>query len=813
MPQADWSEIEALFDAAWELPEAEREAWLAAQEAPADVVAAVRRLFVAAAEAGEFLETRGAGEAPPPVLSPGERVGAWRVLAPLGRGGMGEVHAVERDDGQFAQPAALKLLNAADTDAALRFQHERQLLARLEHPGIARLIDGGLHGGRPWLVMERIDGDRIDAWCEARGLDLAGRLRLLLQAAEALMHAHARGVLHRDVSPANLLVDHDGRVRLIDFGIAGALGDEAGGSAALNFDYAAPELAGGQVDAGADAYGLAALAYRLASGRPPRETAGLPTPAALARLFAGPPPRLRDTGAGARWQRDGRERALFADLDAILAQALHPDPARRYAGVERFADDLRRALARDALAARSGERWHAPARWLRRHRGPVAAAVLVVATLAGGLGVALSQAREARLQRDNALAEQARLEAVRQAVYLMFRSAGEQGGDVSAGEVLNGAARRIEDEFARAPDAGAPVLHALGELYFLLNDYEAAEPLLRRLADADPAKVDAGHIAAGRYDLAQVRLRRGDADEARTLLAQAQAFWVSDPERWRSRLVDSRLLEAQLLAGTGDGEAALALLRAALAERIAISGAGHPETGVFHNNLGVALFRAGRLDEARDAFAAASKVWEAAGLAQQPDALNTLNNWGAVEVAAGRPAAAEPLFAQAVAIRRAHYGPSAATAALLNNTGKLALQNGEPARALPLLRDAAAMGERYAGAGSLHHVSALAGVAEAELALGEPDAAETTAGIALSAAKQTLGERHPGVGVAALALARVRAAQGDRAGAEDLLAQVEAIAAAAGAAGARLQQQAQSLRAAWSAPAPGPAPGTATPSP
>jgi len=816
----DWQRVEALFDAAWELPAGERERWIMAQDDTAAVRAQAWALLGAAAAASlaEFLEPTTQQDQPlPDRLRAGERAGAWRVLRNLGRGGMGEVYEVERDDGQFVQRAALKVIAHADAGAWQAFHNERQILAHLDHPGIARLIDGSLlEGGTPFMVMEYVDGVPIDTWCEAHDASLAQRVALVQQACEALAHAHAKLVVHHDLKPSNLLVDAQGRVRLIDFGIARLAGQRLqAGDAALSQDYAAPEQAtGGDTTTATDIHGLAGVLYRLVSGRAPRNTAGLTPVVALARIVGTSPLPLAQVTDPARWRGTGAERALFADLEAILAKALAGDPTQRYASAEQFCAELQRALVRGPVEARRGQRGHRLARQLFRYRWTAAAATVVVLSLAIGLGVAVVQARDAALQRDQALSEQARLEAVQQALFLMFRSAGElKGGDATAADVLGNAAQRVQDEFARDPGGAAPILHALGELNFLLTDYEAAAPLLERLADSDQARVDPALIAAGRYDLAQVRFRQGDADGARRRLAQAQAFWASDPAKWQTRMVDSRLLEAQLIKAGGDIDRAIALLREGLQRRIALSGAQHRETGVFHNNLGVALFAVGQMDEARASFEAARRVWQATGLEQTPDALNTLNNWGAVEIASGQPAVAEPLLRDAVDLRRRYYGPSAATAALLSNYGKLLLLGGKPDQALPVLREAAAMGAQFAGHGSLHHVAALSGQSEAERSLARIVEAERSAATALAAAVETLGPDHPGTAMASLAMAAVRGDQARSEQARVLVLDAERIAAAAGPGGARISAQAATLRDRYRLAANRPAPGTAKPSP
>ncbi len=816
----EWLRVEALFDAAWEQPVDERIDWLASSGESAEVVARVMALIQAAADSGDFLEDAGAV----PIdrhavgLAAGCRIGAWRIEQLIGRGGMGEVYAVERDDGQFAQRAALKVIAHSRSALWGRFQSERQILANLDHPDIARLIDGGLlDDGRPYMVMEFVDGKPIDRYCDAHALDLPGRVGLIIQACDALAHAHGQLVVHSDLKPSNLLVGGDGRVRLIDFGVAHLVDNADPGhrSVALSPDYAAPEQLGhGAVSVATDTYGLAAILYRLVAGVPPRQVADRPATIALASILSSDPVRLADSANARAWCKTAAGTALIDDLDAILRKGLHRDARHRYATAHAFRVDLVAACERGVVDARRDDHRHVVRRTLYRHRRAVAVGAVIVASLSMGLGMAMWQAGEANRQRDESLREQARLEAVRQSIFHMFRSAGElRGGEATAADVLDNAARRIEDEFARDPARGAPILHALGELYFLITDYEAAAPLLRRLAETDPTVVDPALIAAGRYDLAQVMFRQGDTGYATELLGHAQGFWQRDPTRWESRLVDSRLLEAQLLRTHGDVEAAIALLRKARDRRLAISGDAHRDTGIFHNNLGVALFGIGELEQAREAFRAATAVWSRAGLEQSPDALNTLNNWGAVEVADGQIDAAETLLREATVLRRRYYGPSAATAALLGNYGKLLLQSGRAGEALPILREAAGMGSQYAGHGSVHHISALSGVAEAELAQADVAQAERSAETALTAAVDTLGIDHPATGIASLALARIRAEQQRPADALRLLDEADRIANAAGASGARLSAHAASIRASYALQAADSALGTATPSP
>jgi non-specific serine/threonine protein kinase/serine/threonine-protein kinase len=410
----------------------------------------------------------------------------------------------------------------------------------------------------------------------------------------------------------------------------------------------------------------------------------------------------------------------------------------------------------------------------------LAAAAAVLVTLLGGLATTLWQAREALAARDRMLAEEARSESVRQSLYLLLAESAEVVGDGSDRRaVLAKAAARLQGRLAREPQSAA-VLYALGELFFYLGDYEGAIANLR-LVTAAGNRVDPATLATARFDLAQALVRNGAPAEAPTLLAAAQKFWAGDPVKWRGKLIDSRVVEALLLRER-DPRAALALIKAALVEQELNFGRNTHQTGVFYNNIGVGRQAIGDLPGARAALQQAQGIWQAIGEADSPDALNTANNLASIAVLGGDLAGAEPLFAEAVRIRRSVYGPSAGTAALLNNLGKVRLKLGRPAEAAALLRESAAMGDRYAGSASQLHVSALAGLSEAEIAGGNVVAGLATARRAVAAAATSPQlVQH----LAAIALGRGLAANGNKAAALRVLTPVSA--AAAGVAAAQLQ--------------------------
>lgn len=791
----NWARIEAVLDDALDLDPGERAALMRARlgDEPALEREALS-LLAAMEQSGEFLSPEAASPHRAGA-SKGTRFGPWKVSGIMGAGGMGEVFRVERADGEYDQLAALKLMRPLPAAYLSRFHVERQILAGLDHPGIARLIDGGVtRDGRPYMVMDFVEGASIDVWCRDRRMNPVRRVELIIEVCEAISHAHAKLVVHRDIKPSNILVTAEGRTRLIDFGVARIMTAPASAQTEtpISVEYAAPELLEGtQATVMTDVYGIAATLFELLAGRVPVDVTGLPVAVAVRRIAETPADRLR-----AVMPRHLLSSALANDLDAVLAKALRKEPRERYLTVEAFASDLRRALEGHPVTARDGEHGYAARRFIRRRRWPLAGAAAIALSLSAGLGAALVEAERADRQRDAAVLEQSRLAAVQQYLFFLLRSAADMGGpEADVSQILDRAAEEVLGQFETDPVRGGPVIRMLGELFFYMNDYDAAEPLLMRLIEAPG--VDAQLTAAAAYDLAQIKLRRSDQESAASYLARAQAFWSADPVRWRSELVDSRLVEARLLRDRGQVEAAVQLLQDNIAERIAISGPHHREAGVYYNDLGVMLSAAGRLEDAIPAFRSALEVWRVSALDMGPDALNTLNNLAAMEVLSGRPEAAEPLFRQAVEVRRRLYGPSAATAALLNNHGKTLLQLSRAPEAVELLEESVAMARAHVGTGSLHYASAMAGLSEAYLALGDAQRASGISETGLEEVSGQLGPRHPASAVIAVSLGRVRAAQGRTAEAGQLLDDAESALSVLGAGAASQIRAIEQIRIAY----------------
>lgn len=420
--KARWQRLNPLLDELLDMEAGPRAARLAALHAlEPELAAELEALLARDAElaGNDFLATTALAALDGPPLAPGQTVGAYTLEREIGRGGMGSVWLARRTDGRYEGQVAIKFLSTGllgHGDAG-RFAREGQILARLAHPHIARLIDAGVaqegSASQPYLVLEYVDGQPIDRYCEQQRLDTTQRVQLFLDVLAAVAHAHNRLILHRDLKPSNILVDQAGQVKLLDFGIAKLLGDatqaETGAAPteltqragrAFTPQFAAPEqLQGGDVTTATDVYALGVLLYLLLSGGKHPTTGATLQGAALERMRAvieEEPKRLSDQlRAG-----DPRgARALRGDLDTIVAKALKKAPAERYANAAALADDLRRWLAHEPIAARPDSRAYRLAKFLRRHRLGVAAGGVATLSLTVGIGLALWKAQEAQAQR------------------------------------------------------------------------------------------------------------------------------------------------------------------------------------------------------------------------------------------------------------------------------------------------------------------------------------------------------------------------------------------------------------------------------
>jgi serine/threonine-protein kinase len=491
-----WRRLEEHFDAALALPREERAAFVARACADdPELAAELQSLLTASDSAAGFLEHRdgsatasGGGDA---LLAAGTRIGAWRIVRLIGHGGMGEVYEAQRADGQFEQRAALKLTRGEVAKLLDRFNAERQILARLDHAGIARLLDGGVApDGRPFAVMEYVEGAAITQYCASTRASLRQRLELFGQVCDAVAYAHGHLIVHRDIKPANVLVGRDGRTRLLDFGIAKPLdaGVWPGGeeqsvtTTLLTPDYAAPEqLSGEPVTTATDVYALGILLFELLAGERPWVTRGQPLAQVLANVLEKAAPRASDTAARVA-DPPVPPRTLHGDLDAIIAKCLRREPQHRYATVNALKLDIERSLQGDPVSARGDARLYVLGRFLRRYRWATAAVAALIATLSVGITTAMLQAERANREATRATATKDFLIKVFQASdprLLRDRPPGE----ITAKELLDASVSGIEKEFAADPATQLELLSVASEIYGYWADEPRFLELLKKRTD------------------------------------------------------------------------------------------------------------------------------------------------------------------------------------------------------------------------------------------------------------------------------------------------------------------------------------------
>jgi Tfp pilus assembly protein PilF len=540
MHDDNWRRAKELFCAALELEPSERERFFAAQFESIEVIAEARSLLATYLESPDFLEGVTASllddESDTVPALAGRRAGAWRLTREIGHGGMGVVWEAQRDDGQFEQRAAIKLLRASlfsDRDQR-RFREERQILASLNHPCIARLLDGGmLEDGSPYLVMEYVDGEPIDLWCNRNRLDLRQRIELCLEVCAAVEYAHSQLIIHRDLKPANIFVTRDGSLKLLDFGIAMLIAQDEDphdtATRLLTPECASPEqVRGERMSTATDVFALGVLFYKLFTGRHPFVENEANSLAAL-QAVCEREPRLPSSAAGA-WRRE-----LRGEMDAVVLQALRKNPADRYLTVQALAADLRAWLEGRAVSAVRQSWWRRSVKLIRRYKVQSAAIALAAASLLAGMIATSIEARHARQSEHEALAQKDHAQiaqhaaqadrdraiAAQQAAIAAERAAAEDRNranteamtarsindflendllaqanpsdqnsangnpdpDLKVRTALDRAAERIHGKFSGQPLVEASIRQTIGETYIGLDLFQQGQPQLERVVE------------------------------------------------------------------------------------------------------------------------------------------------------------------------------------------------------------------------------------------------------------------------------------------------------------------------------------------
>lgn len=619
---------------------------------------------------------------------PGDRVGPYRLVAELGTGGMGTVWRAEREDGGVARPVALKLPRSGwSPGLAERLKRECDILATLEHPGIARLYDAGvLDSGRPWLAMEIIEGEPIDAYCRSRKLSVAGRLALFLEVAAAISYAHARLVVHRDLKPSNILVDTQGHVHVVDFGLAKLLDTTAAGQPELTQalgrtltpDYASPEqIRGDAMTVGTDVYSLGVVLYELLAGRRPyrlrRET-----PAALEEAILEADVPVASAQAADR----AVARELRGDLDTILAKALRKDVAQRYSTVEAFAADVERFIRRQPVLARPPSITYHASRFVRRHRAGVGAAVVVMIAIVAGLAGTLYQAREAAAERDRAVRELRFAEAAEE--FMRFLLSVQSTRPLPAPELLRRAERSASQQFADDASLRARMQLLLADLYGELGDYKRAEAVVVEARRSAQAAGDRWLQVQSDCVLAAVHGATGRNNEAVALFATAMPAVEADP---RADPVTTQVCYSQrsiTLRNLGKADESARDAERALAS-IGESHPGYRVNRIFlKTNIADALTNAGRVNETVALYEEAVSELGKIGRGRTSAGLLLANNLIVMLTRAGQYRRAVAAYER---IGAAEEGDPPAFTSLSINYGRVLFEIGRAEEAARMLED------------------------------------------------------------------------------------------------------------------------------
>lgn len=742
-----FADLDRIFEEVLELPEEARPRFLAERCADPGVRAEIERLLENASGADTLLPPAGALEGPlgeafalelggatPDEPAAGRRIDDFELVRQLGRGGMGEVWEAEQL-APVRRRVALKLIRPGlDSDRLLaRFESERQALALMSHPHIARVFDGGTtSAGRPYFVMEYVSGDPITVYCDRVRATIEERLRLFVEVCEGVQHAHHRGIIHRDLKPSNILISlEDGRPapKIIDFGIARALTDPLSGESYLTEygefvgtpEYMSPEQAGGDpadVDTRADVYALGVLLHELLAGARPLESETLRNlgivellrvvrevepPPAGARLEKLPAEALERTAAARGESATGLVRRVRGDLEWIVAKAIEKERERRYGSPQELAADIRRHLADEPVAAGPPSTGYRLRKLVRRHRGAVAAGLLVALSLVAGAGLSLWQAIRATRAEREARAEAETAKQVSNFLIGLFERSDPsiaKGEDPTATEILERGRRKLEAELAGQPLIRARLLATIGGILRKLGHYDEARPLVEASLEIRMRELPEGHPdrAHALINLARLEAELANTERAEELFRQALPLLERALGAETPQVLDARVELAEVVKQRGRYEEAVQLyLESARAlERVV----GPEDLLVGHAWSGVAntYFRLGRLEEAEAAHRRALAIYEKVLGPDAPSVALVLGNLTGTLAPMGRYDEAKQSGRRALAIHEKVYGPDHRfVATALTNLATVYGGNGELDEAERLILRALEIREKVFG--------------------------------------------------------------------------------------------------------------------
>ena len=728
-----WQRLSPLLDRALDVDIGERSAWLEQLRGEDEMLAAELEAFL---EEQHTLEREGfLAHSPFSAFAQqssliGQTIGAYTLEAPLGQGGMGTVWLARRSDGRFEGKVAIKLLNAALVGRAgeERFQREGSILARLTHPNIARLIDAGVSPtGQPYLVLEYVEGERIDNYCDVNKLDVAARLRLFLDVLAAVANAHANLVIHRDIKPSNVLVGDRGVVKLLDFGIAKLLEDEAelrdatqltrDAGRALAPEFAAPEqLLGNPVTTATDVYALGVLLYSLLAGQHPAEGHTSSAAELVKAIVDTDPPRLsdavtakktlpkktlRENAAKRAATPEKLKHALRGDLDNIVGKALKKDPQERYVSITAFADDIRRYTQHEPVSARSDSFGYRAAKFVRRNRVAVALSALAVVALIGGLAGTITQAQRAtrqaaiaELQRDEARYQAQRAEASSEVMSLMLEEIGPGGKPLALDALIDRGVELLERRYSADPHMMGLMLVQMAHRYMDLDRTQKERETLDRAVAIASQSNDAEVLASAKCLRVQTEVGDAKSGEAERWLAGGQSALARLAAPSVQAQVECLRAESYLRNFTGRWDEAIPPLDRAL--RL-LEGAGDTRTLSYTstlNDLGYVYVRSGRWGDALTNNQTLLDLFDRNGRGNTVGYATLLVNRATVLYNVGEIKASA---AQARSAReRVEGSPELDKSSYAYHEGRALVQLGKDAEAIELLRQAATAAQDHA---------------------------------------------------------------------------------------------------------------------
>lgn len=694
-----WLALSPYLDQALGMTEDARAAWLSSlgeqNPALAAQLAALLDEHSMLAQEG-FLE-KGPAALPSASGLAGQTIGPYTLISQIGQGGMGSVWLAERSDGRFERRVAVKFLSVglASRGGEERFKREGTILGRLSHDHIAELVDAGVTpAGQPYLVLEYVEGDHIDRYCDERLLDVEARIRLFLDVLVAVAHAHANLIVHRDVKPSNVLVSQDGRVKLLDFGIAKLLEGEGQsgeatlltveGGRAMTPEYAAPEqITGAPVTTATDVYALGVLLYVLLTGQHPAGR-GPRSPADLVRAIVDTEPTRPSavvTGLGGESKEattnasrrtstpDKLSRLLRGDLDTIVAKALKKNPQERYASVTALADDLRRYLRHETISARPDTLRYRATKFVRRNRMVVALATLSVLAISVGLVGTLLQAGTARSQRDFAFQQLKRSQEHDELLNFLLWDAAP-GKAVSISDLLARAAQVIEKRHSGDPLRRADLLMWIGENYSSEDQTTQGRALVEQAYRVTRGLSDASIRARASCALADCLSQDEDLSRAETLIQEGLRELPDDPRYAIDRVACLRI-GSDVARQTGHAKEGVTRMQAA--QRIVDK--SPVATDILKMSIALELATAytdaGQNSEALSQFEHAATLLSSLGWEETETGSHLFNNWALELDQIGRPLEAEAIERRALDLTREGNPGGMSTAMILNNYAKM----------------------------------------------------------------------------------------------------------------------------------------------